>query len=150
MSQYKSMSGAGKKPYVWKDTTPATRRPSRSIRRTEAYTKSVPRKTGYSGSAAAVRLPKPVATILALGLVVAMFITVVSAIETSAEKGKLESLQRKQQELRETLESTVRTLEMEKRPQVLCQLAEEKLYMVRPGESVALNMNGSDGQTAGR
>ena len=151
MSQMRSINGSGKKPYVWKETTPATRRPAHGVRRTEVRTAPSAGKNKYAKKTYGISFSKALYGILALGLVVALFITVISAIETSAEKSKLQSLLRKQQELNETLESTARTLEMEKRPQVVCQLAEEKLYMVRPGESVALNVSGrTDSQTAGR
>ena len=151
MSQYKSIGGSGKKPYVWKDSAPSARRPAHSVHRTEVYAAPAARQRGYTKPAVAINTSKALEVILAVGLVVILFITVLSAIETSAENSKLESLRRKQQELTETLESTARTLDMEKRPQVICQLAEERLYMVRPGESIALNTFGrTDGQTAGR
>ena len=150
MSQIKSVTGSGKKPYVWKDTTPKTRRPAQKIRRTPIYTTSSARKSTYKTNTGSISATKPVLAFLAIGMMVAILITVISIIDNSAENSKLESLLRRQQELNETLESTGRTLEMEKRPQVICQLAEEKLYMVRPNQSVALNVTSRDGQTAGR
>lgn len=150
MSQIKSMTGSGKKPYVWKDTTPTSRRPAQKVRRTAIYATSSDRKSAYKSKARNINVTKPVLTFLAVGMMVAILITVFSIIDNSAENSKLESLLRRQQELSETLESTGRTLEMEKRPQVICQLAEEKLYMVRPNQSIALNVNSTDGQTAGR
>ena len=150
MSQVKRMSGSGKKPYVWKETAPSSRKPAQSVRRVPVYSGTDKHRSSYSGNARSISATKPVLALLAVGMFVAMLITVISVINLSAENSKLESLMRKQEELSETLESAARTLEMEKRPQVVCQLAEEKLYMVRPNRSVALNVTSGDTQTAGR
>lgn len=150
MSQVKRVSGSGKKPYVWKDTAPSDRRSAQGVRRVPVYTSSDKRRSNYAKNTRSISATKPVLALLAVGMVVALLITVISVINLSAENSKLESLLRKQEELSESLESAGRTLEMEKRSQVVCQLAEERLYMVRPNQSVVLNVGNTDGQTAGR
>ncbi len=152
MSQMKRISGSGKKPYVWKDTLPA-RRPSQGVRGASVYPAPVKRTATAARrkTAHGALNPKLLIGMLLVVVAVGVILTVMTILNTTAEKSRLESLSRKNRQLEETLQATSRTLDMETRRDVICQLANEKLFMQFPSQSVALNVNGGgDGQTAGR
>ena len=143
MSDMKRLNGSVKKPYAWNDGRTASVRAAAPARKSAVNAKNAvkPRKKNY----AAIWLPK----IIVAELIVAALVLTIVAINSSAQKSKLEAMSRRGQELSENVEATARTLEMETRAEVICQLAEERLYMVRPSESIALS-TGADTVTAGR
>ena len=139
MSEAKRLNGSGKKPYTWQDKKPV--RKVQTARKTQ-MNKPAPKSAWRN---AEHWLPKiAVAELVAVALVCVFML-----ISSNAEKSRLEATTRRSEELRESIEAMSRTLEMESRSEVICQKAEERLYMVRPSQSIALNMGGEN-QTAGR
>ncbi|MBQ3763221.1 MAG: hypothetical protein II875_14625 [Clostridia bacterium] len=138
MSEIKRVTGSGKAPYVWKDPK-RTPQPPR-------------RKPVYRSKKRTIETGKTMHAVVAVLVAAVLIITAVSLFNLSAEKSRLESLKRRHQELSESVESTERTLALETRSQVICQLAEERLYMVRAGEAntVTVPSFGGDIMTAGR
>ena len=145
MSQSR-INGQGTRPYVWNDSVRRTRaagnRMSASARAArEAKLRKERQKRTMAFCSAAV---------LFVGVVV--WFALVWSRSASLE-GQLAAAVEKRQELSETIERKNLILENEKSNRVICQVAEEKLYMQRPAAvktvSIYLPQRAAS-QTAGR
>ncbi len=142
MSDMKRISGSGKTPYVWKDAPKRPARQTRPVRRSQAYKKQK----------SSLLSEKSCRALVALALVATVVISIVSISNLSAEKSRLQSMKRRQQELTESIEAGNITFRIDTRPLAIKQQAEKRLYMSYPEQSVALYTDAryGDNQTAGR
>lgn len=145
MSEMKRIGGAGRKPYVWKDASQNRKRPAQPVRRVETF-RSVTRAPQKTRSITAT---KPVLAMLGVSLIAAILITVVSVINMNAQRAKLDSLLRRQQDIKESILSESRHLEMETDASLICNKANSELKMEYPSAVIAIN-TGISSQTAER